>query len=251
MTKFFRFITRLFQRFYYENNCLSRAASLAYTSLLSLVPLAAVSLSIFTLFPTYKNLSVRIQDFIFSNFIPSSGKVIQDYFQTFVGHTTNVSIIGSLFLLITAVLMIFNMEVAFNAIWNVQQHRKKIYGFLLYWAVLFLSPILLSAILIIMPYLHLISSFLPLIASIIIFSFLYITLPNCHVPLYAGLLAGTLAGALFEFAKKGFALYLFYFPTYNLYYGAVAIIPIFLTWLYVVWLIILFGAVFSYALTHK
>ncbi|MDX2164806.1 MAG: YihY family inner membrane protein [Gammaproteobacteria bacterium] len=248
--KTFRFITNLFSRFYYENNCLSRAASLAYTSLLSLVPLAAVSLSIFTFFPTYRHLSIRIQDFIFSNFIPSSGKVIQDYFQIFVGHTTNVSIIGSLFLIITAVLMIFNMEVAFNSIWKVQQSRKKIYGFLLYWAVLFISPVLLSAILIIMPYLHLISSFLPLLASVLIFSFLYITLPNCHVPLLSGIVGGTFAAILFEFAKKGFALYLFYFPTYNLYYGAVAIIPIFLTWLYIVWLIILFGAELCYALTH-
>ncbi|HEV2614771.1 MAG TPA: YihY family inner membrane protein [Gammaproteobacteria bacterium] len=247
---FINFIKNLFRRFYYEDNCASRAASLAYTSLLSLVPLAAVSLSIFSFFPSYQHYAVRIQDFIFSNFIPSSGSLIKNYIQTFVGHTTNLSIIGSLFLIITAVLMIFNMEIAFNAIWNVQQHRKRIYGFLLYWIVLLLSPILLSAILIIMPYLHMISSSLPMLASVIIFSFFYIAIPNCHVPFKNGIIAGFIAAGLFELAKKGFALYLFYFPTYNLYYGAVAIVPIFLTWLYIVWLIILFGAEISYALTH-
>lgn len=249
--KFFRFIGKLFFRFYYDNNCLSRAASLAYTSLLSLVPLAAVSLFVFTLFPSYKHLAIRIQDFIFSNFIPASGKIIQNYLQTFVGHTTNLSIIGSLFLIVTAVLMIFNMEVSFNAIWNVQRARKKIYGFLLYWTMLFISPILLSVILILMPYLHLISAFLPAIASIIIFSFLYITLPNCHVPISSGVISGCITAGLFELAKRGFVLYLHFFPTYNLYYGALAIIPIFLTWLYIVWLIILFGAELSYALSHR
>jgi membrane protein len=233
---FIKFIKQLCYRFYYENNCASRAASLAYTSLLSLVPLAAVSLSIFSLFPSYKHYSTRIQNFIFSNFIPSSGNMIQQYIQTFVGHTTNLSIIGSLFLIITAVLMVFNMEIAFNVTWNVQQHRKKIYGFLLYWAMLFLSPILLSLILILMPYLHLISIFLPFLTSIIIFSFLYISIPNCHVPLKHGFIAGMVAAALFELAKKGFALYLYYFPTYNLY---------------IVWLIILFGAEISYALGHS
>jgi membrane protein len=247
--RFFYFIKRLFQNFIH-NNCAGRAASLAYTSLLSLVPLAAVSLSIFSFFPTYKHFSIRIQNFIFSNFIPSSGNIIQDHIQTFVEHTTNLSIVGSIFLIITAVLMIFNMEIAFNTIWNVQQHRKRIYGFLLYWAMLLLSPILLSTILILMPYLHLISSFLPLLASVIIFSFFYISIPNCHVPVIPGLSAGFIAGILFELAKKGFALYLYYFPTYNLYYGALAIIPIFLTWLYIVWLIILFGAEISYALSH-
>lgn len=248
---FLYFIKQLCKRFYFDNNCLSRAASLAYTSLLSLVPLAAVSLSIFSFFPSYKHYSIRIQNFIFSNFIPSSGNIIQNHIQTFVDNTTNFSIIGSLFLIITAVLMIFNMEVAFNSIWNVQQNRKKIYGFLLYWAMLLLSPVLLSAILIIMPYLHLIASFLPMLASIIIFSFLYISIPNCHVPPRHGFSAALITAVLFEFAKKGFALYLHYFPTYNLYYGALAIIPIFLTWLYIVWLIILFGAEISYALTHQ
>lgn len=247
---FFYFIKHLFERFI-ENNNAGRAASLAYTSLLSLVPLATVSLSIFSFFPTYRHYSIRIQDFIFSNFIPSSGNTIKNYIQTFVGHTTNLSIIGSLFLIITAVLMIFNMEIAFNTIWRVQQHRKRIYGFLLYWAVLLLSPILLSAILIIMPYLHLISSFLPFISSIIIFTFFYQTIPNCHVPFKNSLIAGVIAALLFEGAKIGFALYLYYFPSYNLYYGALAIIPIFLTWLYIVWVIILFGAEISYALTHS
>jgi len=245
------FIKQLLYRFYYINNCAGRAASLAYTSLLSLVPLAAVSLSIFSFFPSYNHYSIRIQNFIFSNFIPSSGNTIQNYIQTFVGHTTNLSIIGSLFLIITAVLMIFNMENAFNTIWAVPQNRKKIYGFILYWIMILLSPILLSMILILMPYLHLISSFLPLLASVIIFSFLYISIPNCHVPVRYGLLAGLIAAILFELAKKIFVLYLFYFPSYNLYYGALAIIPIFLTWLYIVWLIILFGAEISYALSHS
>lgn len=248
--RYFYFIVRLFKNFA-ANNCIGRAAALAYTSLLSLVPLAAVSLSLFSLFPSYNHYAIKIQSFIFSNFIPSSGNIIQNYLQTALDHTKNISIIGSLFLIITAVLMIFNMEIAFNAIWGVQQHRKKIYGFMLYWIMLLLSPILLSLILLIMPYLHLISSVLPFLASVMIFSFLYITVPNCHVPFRAGFSAGIIIALLFELAKKAFSIYLHYFPSYDLYYGALAIIPIFLTWLYIVWLIILFGAEISYALSKS
>jgi membrane protein len=82
----------------------------------------------------------------------------------------------------------------------------------------------------------------PFVFTCIALTLLYSVVPNRYVPLRDALVGGVLAGIAFEFAKRGFAVYIGRFPTYSLIYGAFATIPIFLVWLYLLWVVVLAGA---------
>lgn len=256
----YRFFCTLYQRFF-DDGCSYRAAALTYTTLLSLVPLMTVSFAIFSAFPVFSKISIQIQHFIFSHFIAASGEVVQQYIEKFVLQTKNLSAIGSAFLVVTAILMMFNMEQAFNAIWKVGSRRKGVATFLLYWAVLTLSPILIGLSLIVSSYLTKVAfisdtahdlgfiTVLPFLLNLVFFTVIYVLVPNCHVPFKNGFVGALVATILFSLAKWGFTYYVTHFPTYLLLYGALATIPLFLIWLYVMWMIILFGVIISQILT--
>lgn len=255
------FLVQGFQQFVLDN-CLMRAAALAFTSLLSIVPLMTVSFTIMTAFPIFKQLGVVIQNFIFQNFVATSAQVVQGYLQQFAGQAANLSATGLVFLVITAVLMIFNMEKAFNAIWRVKRSRKGVPAFMMYWSLLTFIPILLgigfaiSSYLFSLPFIEGTTRILglrepilrifPYWLTFVAFSVLYITLPNCKVFVRHAVVGGAVATILFELAKYAFGLYVLNFPTYELLYGTLSAIPIFLLWVYLSWLIILFGAVVAH-----
>lgn len=243
------------------DGCANRAAALAFATLLSLVPLLAVSFAILTAFPISQQFALKIQTFVFDNFVAASAEVVQQHLQAVVQQTSKLSGIGMLLLLATAVLMVFNMEQAFNAIWRTKKQRSFISAFLMYWAVLTLTPILIgvglavSAYLATFPFLaeavralglkKLVLIVTPCFSTLVAFTLLYLAVPNCKVRFRFALFGGIVAMALFELAKQGFVWYITHFPVYRLLYGALAAIPIFLVWIYLSWLIILFGAVVS------
>lgn len=250
-----------------EDNCFSRATALAYTTLLSLVPLLTVSFTILAIFPTFKSTSLQIQDFIFTNFVPASGQVIQNYFQQFIAQAAHLSLISSVSLLITAVLLLYTIDQTFHTIWKKCKPRKKLKAILLYCAILILAPLLVglsfivSSYLLSLPFISYttqllgLTKFLLLIAPFLLntlaFILLYKALPNCPVPWHASISGALVAAILFELAKLGFSLYIRLFPSYELIYGALAAIPIFLIWIYLSWLVVLFGAEVSHVLTHQ
>lgn len=247
-----------------SDGCFYRAAALTLTSLLSIVPLLAVSLSVLAAFPEFKPFGVQIQNFIFNNFVATSGKIIQKYLQEFALHAAQLSVIGLLFLLITAILMLYNIEQAFNVIWRVNRTRHGVTALLSYWAILTLAPILIaigfafSSYFFSLPVISSITGFLnhdklffvtmPFLFTVAAFTLLYQVVPNCQVGFRYAFAGGLVAAILFEFAKHGFAIYFTLFPTYELLYGTLAAVPIFFLWIYFSWLIVLFGAEISHSL---
>lgn len=260
------FIGQIVSQFLLDN-CALRAAALSYTSLLSVVPLMTVSFTVMTAFPIFRQVGQQIQTFIFENFVATSAQIVQTNITKFAGQALNLSATGLIFLLVTALLMIFNMEQAFNVIWRVKKPRMRLNAFMLYWGLLTFIPILLgvgfaiSSYIFSLPlvegttqYLGLKGPFLalsPYLLTFIAFTVLYITLPNRKVYIKHAMAGGGLATLLFEFAKYGFGLYVLHFPTYELLYGTLAAIPIFLVWVYLSWLIILFGAVVTHVAGTK
>lgn len=256
-----RMFQQIFKQFV-EDGCPTRAAALAFTSLLSLVPLMTVSFTIMTAFPMFRSVGEQIQDFIFQNFVAASAQTIQINLVKFSQQAVNLSVPGLLFLIITALLMVFTMEQAFNAIWRVKRSRTGLNAFVMYWAVLTFLPILIGVGFVLTSYffsLPLISEtarslrlhefyykYFPYILTFVAFTMLYITLPNCKVQIPHAALGGLIATFLFEVTKYGFGLFVVNFPTYELLYGTLAAIPIFLVWVYLSWIIILFGAMVTY-----
>ncbi len=252
--RFIYFVTRHF----IDDDCPYRASALAFTTLLAIVPLMSVSLSILSIFPVFQNLAGPVQDFIFANFVPATGKIIQNYLLVFTKQVSKMSLVGVFFLFIVALLVMYTIESAMNKIWRISASRQGIPAFLLYWAILSLAPVLLGISLAISSYFLSIPfvanhnapsilSSLPFIFSLAGFTFLYVIVPNCQVRLLHGLCGGLIAALLFEAAKLAFGYYLTHYHNYQLLYGAFATVPIFFVWIYWVWLITLLGAEISYA----
>lgn len=233
------------------------AAALTYTSLFALVPLITVSYALLTFMPQLVNVQGHVAAFIFTHFLPDTGYQIWDYLTQFSQQARNLTVPGLLILIITALLMLRTIESAFNAIWEVKQGRKGMASFLLYWAVLSLGPVLIGTALMLSTYLLSLSiisdvqqlslvqkllSYLPLLLSAAALCLVYSAIPNCPVPLKHALSGAFITAVVFGVVKDLFALSMKY-SSYTLIYGAFAAVPLFLTWVYLCWMIILFGAV--------
>lgn len=257
----FKQITCEILKTFHQARCFRQAGALAYTTLLSIVPILAIGFFVLTLFPIFQNLTQEIEQVIFNNFVVSVAQNVQQYLNIFINQTQHLPILGILTLLVTAVLLITSTEKTFNDIWQLQKPRHSIIASLIYMAVLLLLPIFIgtafiaSSYFIKLPLLGIsitqkILLYLILhLATFISFVLLYAFLPNCKVPFKAAVIGSFAATILFELAKQGFAIYIVIFANYKLIYGALSLIPIFLVWLYIFWVILLFGVVISYVIT--
>ncbi len=239
------------------------AGYLSYVCLMSLVPLVVVMFSVMTAFPLFAELQQSIEQFVYQNFVPAAGEVVQDYLSGFVENASKMSAVAISFLFLAALLLISSIDNTFNKIWRVTDKRRTITSFAMYWMVLTLGPILVGASIALSSYVVSVVSIdeynvlglsdvlirvLPLLSSIIAFVILYIAVPNKAVPFKFAIVGAVFAGLLFELAKKAFALYITAFPSYQVIYGALATIPIIFLWVYVSWIIVLIGALMTVSL---
>lgn len=254
--------TRLIFSEFYHDGCLNSAAALAYTTLLTLVPLLTFIVLIVTAVPFFSTVNFHVQQFLIENFVPTSAQAIEQYLEQLIKHAIKLSYFGFALLVIVSGLLIISMEKTFNNIWKVKKHRHGIYALFLYTLVIILisaligiglaatsylmslrfwgAPVFDKTILIVTPY----------VATFLAFAFLFSALPNCKVPNKAALLGAFIATLMFEFAKYGFAVYITRFTNYSLIYGTFAVIPIFLAWVYISWVIVLFGVVVSHVIAE-
>lgn len=136
-----------------EDHMTTLAGNLAYVSLLSLVPLIAVVFALFSAFPMFSEVSGQIRHFIFANFIPATGDVIQGYIEQFVANSSRMTAVGAFGLIVTSLLLMYSIDSALNTIWRSTRTRSKIYSFAVYWMILTLGPLLAGASLAISSYL--------------------------------------------------------------------------------------------------
>lgn len=229
------------------------AGYLAYITLLSLVPLLTVLVTAISKFPAFEGISDKIQGFVFEHFVPAAGDAVREALNTFVTNTSGMSTIGGTFVFITAMMLISNIDRNLNYIWRVKKKRRIMYSFSMYWMVLTLGPLLIGSSIAVSSYItseQMISRqiavgiyrVLPLLLSMFAFIWLYLLVPNIKVKANHAVIGALVAGLLFELSKKGFAMYITAFPSYQLIYGALAAIPILFVWVYLCWFIVLIGA---------
>ncbi len=249
----------------YFNRCIDdqitvNAGYLAYVTLLSLVPLIAVGVAIFSAFPGFESTRMEIESFLFTNFVPTSTDVIREHISSFAGNANQMTAVGIGFLAAIALLLIRNVDATLNRIWRIKKKRPMMISFAVYWMVLSLGPVLLGASIGVTSYIVSLVSFadqgipgfsgfllklLPYGISMVGFIMLYTLVPNTRVSFRAAIPGAFFAALLFELTKKGFALYISHFPSYEVIYGAVATIPILFVWVYLSWVVVLLGAEFT------
>jgi len=249
-----------------QDRCAETAASLTFTTLLSLVPIITIALTVFSAFPVFEDFSSEIKIFLIKNLMPeNAGRIITQYMQQFADSATRLTTMGVVFLAVTAMLMMLTIDKAFNVIWRVSRHRPLVKRLVIYWAVLTLAPLLIGASLSLTSWLVGLSmgyakhipffgvgalKLLPVLFTTLAFALMFRLVPNRHVPREHALFGAIVAAILFESMNRIFGYYVSHFPTYKLVYGAFASVPIFLMWIYLSWLIILMGAVFTASLSH-
>lgn len=239
------------------------AAALTYTTLLSLVPLMTVTFAVLSAFPVADRVNEVVQDFVFKNFVPASGEVLQQYLSEFSAKASRLTGTGAVFLVVTALLLMATIDRALNAIWEVKASRGFASKFLIYWAVLSLGPILIGVSVLVTSYIvslpilseaassgfgRQLLGLTPVVASAIAFTMVYALVPNLRVRFAHAVIGGAFAAILFEVAKRAFGFYITQFPTYEAIYGALATVPIFLVWLYLSWVMVLLGAEVTHCL---
>jgi membrane protein len=246
-----------------EDNITISAGHLAYVTLLSLVPFIMVTFTIMSAFPAFASVRSKLEHFVFSNFVPTASDVVHKYMTDFVGNASQMSAIGILSLLVVALMLISNVDKTLNRIWRTQSDRPIVYTFAIYWMVITLGPLLIGSSVVVSSYLTGLAAFteeytpglgtfllslVPSGAAMIAFTILYMVVPNRRVFARHALVGAIVATIAFEITKSGFALYVTNFPSYELIYGALAVVPILFLWVYLSWIIVLFGAEFTCSL---
>ncbi len=261
----FQFILFIFRRFE-ADRCREQAGSLTYTTLFAVVPMLTVFLVIISSIKALEPARQQLQQLIYSNFLPKSTIAFDKALDAFTDKSSNLTVIGVIFLFVTTVLMLTSIETVFNRIWRVKETRTGLVGFMRYWTIISLGPILLGSAFVIsstVASMNILSNnfagyqvdgafllwMISFSLTIVGFFILYWTIPNRVVPIFSAAIAACFSASIFEILKRLFSWVMSNFTSYEIVYGAFAAVPIFLLWIYLSWNIILLGVEISYALT--
>ncbi|MFN4894627.1 MAG: YihY family inner membrane protein [Pseudomonadota bacterium] len=248
-------------RFYWDNG-FSKAASLAYSSLLSLIPLTALCFGILAAFMTGgEEYMSQIREFFFKQFVPGSAALdaLLPLIERFSSKMTSMYFIAAL--LVTSLLLLNSIEYTLNQVWQVYESRGITDRIAIFCAIIVLLPVfafsgyytstkveplfadfgLLSGVY---------HDTVPFLIDWLAFVMLYYLVPKAPVRFVSAVFGALVASLLFGLAKHWFAFYIIEFSTYERVYESLALVPIFLIWLYVSWSIVLFGAEISYQAQH-
>jgi membrane protein len=249
----------------HRDKVLIRASGLAYSSLLAAVPLTVVIFAMFSAFGAFDDVKQKVQDFLFSQFLPTSQNEILSYFNQFMEGASKLGLLGFLFFVFAAILLLDNIESNFNQIWHVTTYRRFIAKITSYTSVLVFGTLFLGASITISARIRaalfrdvhfdlgtlerLGSLIFPWTLSFLAFLLMYKVIPFTRVRMRSALLGAAVGSILWELGKNLFANSIGQSVRYSTIYGSLAAVPIFLIWLYVTWIIVLLGL--EIAFTHQ
>jgi membrane protein len=247
-----------------RSRALLHAGSLAFWTVLTIVPFLIVAAALVLTFGgdrAERGLLGQLHRML----IPVAGGQVTTFFDEAIRRSTttsNIGLAGGLALIVASVLLFFDVEAAFNDVWAVERRplRERV---LLYYALVTLGPLVLTASLVqttdaalaiarFGPLEAMSRALGPMVTSAIVLALAYRYLPNAKVRWRAALMGAAVTALLVEAAKVAFNLYVgrVLATRYDLIYGPIGLVPIFLTWVFVSWVLVLGGAQFCFCLEH-
>ena len=262
-----------------KNRAGQQAAALSYHTIFGIVPLAIVMLLIFQSFPAYKDVGDRVKTLVYDQLHlstieypdpahPQEKIMFTEYLDEIVGgfftglNKGSVTIVSAIIVIWAALGLLSTIERAFNNIWHVGTGRSFLHRIINYWALLTLGPLLLGAgIYITTQYStvgqiqktilsNIAPTLLGYIVSTVAFFLLYFVLPNTRVQAKAAIWGALIAVLVWTFAKWGFGVCVVTFVPYGKVYGVLGIIPLSVFWIFVTWVIVLFGLQLTFTTQH-
>ncbi|NLH15157.1 MAG: YihY family inner membrane protein [Phycisphaerae bacterium] len=256
----------------------TQAAALSYHTVFGIVPLAIVMLMVFQLFPAYRDLGIKVREFIYrqahlasieysvrgpaeteAKTVRLTDQIDQITDRFLSGLDTGaVTLISGLLMIWAAIGLLETIERAFNTIWGVARNRSFFHRIINYWTMLTLGPLLLglgiymtthylSGGMLTEGWMKYLRPIWPFFFSTAALFFLYFLMPNASVNAKAALWGAVVAGLCWTAAKHAFGVYLLRFIPYQAVYGVLGLIPLGVWWIYITWLIVLFGLQLTYA----
>jgi len=256
-------------RLFTQGELSMRAKSLVYTTLLSIVPLLAVSFSVLKAFGVHNKIEPTLL-----RFLAPLGENGPEITARIIGFVSNMKVgvlgsVGLAVLLYTVTSVIGQIESSFNFIWKVKKPRPLLRQFSNYVSVILVGPILVFAAMGLTAtvmsstvvqrligigglgvVVFISGKLLPYVFTCAAFTFMYIFVPNVKVKLRAGLVGGVFAGILWELSGWGFAKFVVTSAKYSAIYSGFAILIMFMLWVYVSWLILLVGSAVAFIQQH-
>lgn len=228
------------------------AAGLSFYTILSIIPVLLLSLSIFTQMPSFQEYYGKIKEFIFSSLLPSHQDTISEYVEQFLSNSSNLGILGFFAIIVATIMFFDNYNYVVNKIMNTKSNGFW-QDFSKYWTLITLAPLGLGFsfyltgkvqtmlgsneltswinILVVVPY----------IIIWTIFSVIYTISANRKINTKKMLISSFVISIIWDFSKVIFIKYAFYNKTYLSIYGSFSIVLFFFLWIYISWVIYLYG----------
>jgi membrane protein len=247
-----------------EERLAQAAGGLTFATVMSMVPLLAVSFALFARIPPLRPAGEAIREHLLRGLLPADiTKTVLKHLAQFTGNASGLTLVGFGVLLVSALALLLSVENTLNRIWQGKKPRPVLRRLALYVSMLLTGPVIIGSSLWATSYLLAASSGLvgtrpawlphalnlgPVVLGAAGFACLFRFVPHTAVRWRDAIAGGLLAGIAFEFGKRGFAIYLANVPTYRTIYGAFAPLLAFLVWVYYSWFITLAAALVSASL---
>jgi membrane protein len=260
-----------------QNRIRQQAAALSYYTIFGIVPLAIVVLLIFQSFPAFSELGDKVKNFIYAQAHLSSFQTFSESKEgaaqavTLTQHLDElitkffaganqgtITIFSILSVIVAAISLLSTIEKTFNNVWGIGKGRSLLHQIVNYWAVLTLGPLFIGAGLCATAYFSVIgrlqktvsSTLTPVVISYfiaaVVFFLLYLLMPNTKVRIKPALWGAAVAALAWIIAREAFAYFVVGLKIYNTVYGLLALIPMTVVWIYIIWLIVIFGLQLTY-----
>ncbi len=258
-----QFLTISLRRFL-TGRGLMMASALTFSTLLALIPLLVLVFTFFSLLGGANWLDSHIRPLIFDLLATGSGEKLSQSLSDFVRNARlgTLGTVGFVFMIVTCLALLNTIESAFNRVWSIGESRKLLQKLRDYWSAMTIAPILiivslflttslgqipLVAAVLAYPWVdHLLTLVMPLILQWVAFYLFFLMIPNTVVRSSSAALGALVGSVLWEIAKAGYLTYTANAVKYNLIYGSIAFLPIFMIWIYLTWVAILIGVEVSY-----
>lgn len=254
----FIFAKTTYQKFNFDD-CSNKSAASAFTTVFALVPLMTVFFSIFTSFPQFQHMKSNIQTYLFTQLLPGSAlaDTVVSYLTKFGSNTKAMGILGAVVFVASAVILVSQVELNFNSLWGIHKKRPLAKRVLIYYLTITVTPFLIAGSLYLtsniqnliyrsstfVPYASFFSNyFAPYMMTTTALILIYKYLPYTHVEWKAAIISGITGAILWEVSKILFTYYVAAVVIYSKIYGSLSVIPIFLLYLFLCWIIFYFAA---------
>ena len=242
------------------------AGNLTFTTILGLVPLFTVAFSYIARLPGFNTWVDALEPVLLRFLLPGSSTTVRHYLSEFTTRTGDLQGIGIAFVIYTAISLVAEFEREINAMWGIFKARSLVRRTIVYAIGFVAVPALIGAAVFVTKWgiehtlrigsvaseaLTWLMHPLTLGIGVLVLTLIYALVPAKRpVQWRPALVAGMLAAVAFDLAKTGFAYYIKLAPTYEIVYGALAALPLFLIWVYLSWMILLVGAAIAATLSE-